>query len=170
MRPEQEQDYVDYVKARIPRLHRVAYLLCGDGDRADDAVQTALTTLYVRWSRMHHVTNLDAYVHTMVVRACLSEQRRAWSRVLLRDREPELADNADPLVEERLLLRAALRRLPERQRTVLVLRFLCDLSVAEVAELLGRAEGTVKSQTSHGLRSLRALLDGQRPASLGPRS
>src|SRR4029453_1786961 len=85
----------------------------------------------------------------------LSEQRRPWSRVLLRDREPDLADNADPRVEERLLLRAALRKLPERQRTVLVLRFLCDLPVLEVAGLLGLAEGTVKAHTARGLEALR---------------
>jgi RNA polymerase sigma-70 factor (sigma-E family) len=169
LRPEQEQDYVEYVKARLPRFHRVAYLLCGDGDRADDAVQTALTTLYVRWRRMHHVANLDAYVHTMVVRACLSELRRPWSRVLLRDQVPDIGVD-DPQVEQRLLVRAALRRLPEGQRSVLVLRFLCDMSVAEVAEVLGRAEGTVKSQTSHGLHALRAMLEQWRPDLLQPRS
>jgi RNA polymerase sigma factor (sigma-70 family) len=67
-------------------------------------------------------------------------------------------DSDEWRVDERLRLRTALRKLPQRLRTVVVLRFLCDLSVAEVAQLLGRSEGTVKSQTSHGLRALRRAL------------
>ena len=52
MRAEQERDHVEFVRSRIPRLHRVAYLVLGDRDRADDAVQNALTVLYRRWPRM----------------------------------------------------------------------------------------------------------------------
>jgi RNA polymerase sigma factor (sigma-70 family) len=67
-------------------------------------------------------------------------------------------------VEDRLVVRAALRRLPRRQQAVLVLRFLCDLPVADVATLLGCSTGTVKSQTFDGLAALRkALGPGVRP-------
>ncbi|GAB3847821.1 SigE family RNA polymerase sigma factor [Dactylosporangium cerinum] len=160
MRPDREHDFSQYVQARIPRLHRVAYQVLGDRDRADDAVQNTLTVLYQRWTRMHDVENLDAYVHTMLVRSCLSDRRRWWAKVQLRETTPDLPVAADdPLVEQRMVLRAALRRLPEGQRTVLVLRFLCDLPVAEVARLLHRSEGTVKRQTFSGLGNLRRLLD-----------
>ncbi|MET7400061.1 SigE family RNA polymerase sigma factor [Dactylosporangium sp. NPDC005572] len=159
MRPAWEQDFTQYVGARIPRLHRIARQLLGDSDRADDAVQNALTVLYQRWPRMREVQHLDAYVHTMVVRACLGDRRRWWARVQLWAAPPDTAAVADdPLVEQRMVVRAALRSLPEGQRTVLVLRYLCDLPVAEVARLLGRSEGTVKSQTSNGLRALRRAL------------
>ncbi|MEU7872439.1 SigE family RNA polymerase sigma factor [Dactylosporangium sp. NPDC049140] len=159
MRPEPEHDYTQYVAARLPRLHRIAYQLLGDRHRADDAVQDALTTLYQRWTRIREVRNLDAYVHTMVVRAALSDRRRFWSRVALWDSPPEVVREPDgPGVEQAMVLRQALRALPEGQRTVLVLRFLCDLPVEEVAGVLGRSEGTVKSQTSHGLRTLRRML------------
>ncbi|GAA2626114.1 SigE family RNA polymerase sigma factor [Dactylosporangium fulvum] len=169
MRPDREEEFTQYVGARIPRLHRIAYQLLGDRDRADDAVQNALTVLYQRWSRMQDVQNLDAYVHTMVVRACLDDKRRWWSRVHLWSSTPDVpAAPDDPQVDQRMMLRAALRSLPEGQRTVLVLRFLCDLPVAEVAQLLHRSEGTVKSQTSNGLRALRKILDAQPVASARP--
>jgi RNA polymerase sigma factor (sigma-70 family) len=61
-------------------------------------------------------------------------------------------------VDERLVLRAALRRIPEPQRAVLLLRFCADLPVDQVAKMLGRPVGTVKSQTSRGLANLRAAL------------
>ncbi|MFG2045296.1 SigE family RNA polymerase sigma factor [Dactylosporangium sp. NPDC048998] len=163
MRPDLEHDYTQYVAARLPRLHRIAYQLLGDRHRADDAVQDALTSLYQHWPRVHEVHNLDAYVHTMVVRAVLSDRRRFWARVQLWGSPPEPAGPPhppdEPGVEQRMVLRQALRALPEGQRTVLVLRFLCDLPVEEVAAVLSRSEGTVKSQTSHGLRALRRLLD-----------
>ena len=160
MRPDLEHDYTQYVAARLPRLHAIAYQLLGDRHRADDAVQDALTVLYQRWGRISEVRNLDAYVHTMVVRAVLSDRRRFWARVQLWGSPPDDAAGPpdDPGVEQRMVLREALRSLPEGQRTVIVLRFLCDLSVEDVAAVLGRAEGTVKSQTAHGLRTLRRLV------------
>jgi RNA polymerase sigma factor (sigma-70 family) len=108
----------------------VAYRLCGSAHEADDPVQSAITALYVGWRRIHTVGNLDAYVRAMVVRAYLSERRRPWHRVGRSEQPPErvAADRAG--VEDRLVLRAALDRLPRRQRTVVVLRFLYDMSVA----------------------------------------
>ncbi|MET7398904.1 SigE family RNA polymerase sigma factor [Dactylosporangium sp. NPDC005572] len=160
MRPDREHDFSQYIASRRQRLHRVAYHLLGDRDQADDAVQHALTVLYQRWNRMHDVDNLDGYVHTMVVRQCLRDRRRWLSRVHLWGAAPDVAVAAtDPEVEQRMLLRAALRELPRRQRTVLVLRFLCDLPVLEVAQLLGLAEGTVKAHTAKGLDALRRRLD-----------
>lgn len=160
MRVGDEDEYVEYVRAQLPRLHRVAWLVLGDRGRAEDAVQNALTSLYRRWGRRGEVENLDAYVHSMVVRACLSDQRRPWTRVFLRDTAPDVAVDGDAgRVDDRLLVGQALRRLPERQRIVVVLRFLCDMPVADVARVLGRSEGTVKAQTSTALRTLRELFD-----------
>ncbi|MER7003662.1 sigma factor [Dactylosporangium sp. NPDC000555] len=106
MRAEQEHDYIEYVRSRIPRLHHVAYLVLGDAHRADDAVQNALTVLYRRWPRMSEVDNLDAYVRTMVVRACLAERRRPWSAVLLRDSAPDRpVDGGGETVDDRLAIR-----------------------------------------------------------------
>lgn len=161
MPPDLEQEYVDYVSARLPRLHRTAYLLCADPHRADDIVQATLTALYVHWKRASAADNVDGYVHRILVRRYLDEQRRGWTRVLLGDRLPE-RPAADPFgdsaVEQRDELVTALRELPPGQRAVLVLRYFGDLSVEATAQALGCSTGNVKSQSARGLAALRTIL------------
>jgi RNA polymerase sigma-70 factor (sigma-E family) len=160
VRKAEEQQYIDYVTARLPALRRVAHLLCGDGHRADDIVQNAITRLYVHWRKARAADNLDAYVRAIVVRTFLNEQRTGWlARVRLVHDMPDQLAPPGPDVETSQVLHAALRRVPPRQRAVLVLRFLYDLPVAEVAEILGCSAGNVKSQTAHGLATLRKHLD-----------
>ncbi|QXJ27035.1 SigE family RNA polymerase sigma factor [Actinomadura graeca] len=162
-----EREYVEYVTGALPGLRRIAHLLCRDPHRADDVVQAALTRLYVHWRRARAADDVDRYVRAILVRSFLSERRLAWARVRLTGAPadtPGLASAPDPDVETREEVRAALARVPRRQRAVLVLRFLCDLPVAEVAEILGCSEGTVKSQTAHGLARLRALMGGRAAA------
>nr|WP_221381636.1 SigE family RNA polymerase sigma factor [Actinoplanes polyasparticus] len=157
MRPDEEREYVEFVRARLTRLHRTAYLLCGDGHRADDIVQAALTDLYVHWKRAAAADNLDGYVHRILVRRYLDDRRRPWSRVRLGDLTPEAAAvaGAERGVEDRDELLTALRSLPKGQRAVLVLRFLADLSVEDTARALACSVGNVKSQSARGLAALR---------------
>jgi RNA polymerase sigma factor (sigma-70 family) len=128
------QDYVDYVSARLARWHRAAYLLCGDEHRADDLVQTTVTKLYVHWARARAADKIDYYVHRMLVRTFLDERRLAWSKVRLMSATPEQGTAGDTGVEDRDLVVRALEELPKGQRTVLVMRFLCDMPVEQVAE------------------------------------
>ena len=160
MRADSEAEYVEYVTARLPALHRAAFLLCGgDADRADDVVQSTITRLYQRWRQASRADNVDAYVHRMLVHTFVDEKRRAWSKVrLLADSTGERAVEPHTAVDDRDALVTALRMLPPRQRAVLVLRFLLDRPVEEVADILGCSEGTVKSQTSRGLSLLRDQL------------
>jgi RNA polymerase sigma-70 factor (sigma-E family) len=158
MKKDWEPEYVDYVTARLPVLRRVASQLAGDAHRGDDLVQQAITRLYTRWRQAREADNIDAYVHTMLVRVFLDEKRLRWSKVHLVDMGPDAVACAPPDIEDRAVLRAALAQVPARQRAVLVLRFLIDLPVDEVARILNCAPGTVKSQTSHGLAALRRLL------------
>ncbi|MFC7530503.1 SigE family RNA polymerase sigma factor [Actinoplanes sp. GCM10030250] len=164
MGDESDRDYLAYVNGRLGVLRRFAYLLCGDSHQADDLVQETITKLYARWPRIARVENVDAYVHTMIVRAFLDEKRRGWWRVGLFASAPERAAPAESGLEERTVVRAALSQVPPRQQAVLVLRFLCDKPVAEVADILGCSQGTVKSQTSHGLDTLRRLLGDRIPS------
>jgi RNA polymerase sigma-70 factor (sigma-E family) len=155
------QEYDSYAAGRMPALRRSAYLLCGDWDRGDDLVQKVLTELYVRWSRARQADNLDAYAHRMLVRRFLDERRTGWARwVRLIDpgTQPERAAVPDNDPALRLDVRAALGCLPPRQRAVVVLRFLQDMSVEQTAEALGCSAGTVKSQTSRALATLRDTL------------
>jgi len=159
-----DNEYVEYVSARSPVLKRLAYLLCGDNHRADDLVQETITKLYARWSSARKADNLDHYVRAILVRTHIDDTRRPWSRVRLFGALPDQQRPAEYGMEDRTVLRAALAQLPPGQRAVLVLRFLCDLSVTEVGEVLGCSAGTVKSQTAHGLTKLRHLLDKPEPA------
>ncbi len=158
MRDGSEKEYIEYVTARIPALRRLAFLLAGDDHRADDLVQQTITTLFLKWRRASAAQHLDAYVRTMLVRSFVDERRLSWSRVRLFRHAPEPPPLEPGAVEERLVVRAALARLPRRQQAVLVLRFFYDLPVDEVAATLGCTSGTVKSHTSRGLAALRRLL------------
>lgn len=169
-----EREFAEYFAARREAVRRSAYLLCGDWHRADDFAQTAFVTLHRRWRKIRDRGALDAYVRRVVVRAVIDESRRPWRRERFTDEIPEVSDAADgaPELGDTVAIRSALvgalRRVPARQRAVLVLRFLEGLDVAGTAESLGCTEGTVKSQTARGLVALRAELgdaiDDLRPA------
>ena len=161
MDDDEDRAYLTYVHGRVPALRRVAYLLSGDEHQADDLVQETITKLYARWPRISRVENVDGYVHRMLVRAYLDEKRRGWWKVSLRGAPPDTPAATAGALEDRTVLRAALAKVPPRQQAVLVLRFLCDLPVADVAEILDCSAGTVKSQTSHGLTALRRILGDQ---------
>jgi RNA polymerase sigma-70 factor (sigma-E family) len=142
---EDIDSFREFVRVRFEPLRALAYLTCGDWQAAEDAVAGALARLYLRWNR---VAAPDAYARTMVVRAAIGEKRRPWRREssagdALPDRPgPDLSGDVD----EKLRLRAALRKVPARQRAVLVLRFLEGLSVEETAEVLGCRAGTPKGR------------------------
>ena len=171
MRAGDERAFTEYVGERLPALRRVAYLLCGDPHRADDVVQVTITKLYTHWRRVSGMANPDAYLRAMLVRTFISEQRVGWVRrirlVGAAADAPVVVAPDGPDLETRAVVRAALARVAPRARAVLVLRFLLDLPVAEVAELLGCSQGNVKSQTSLGLKTLRGLLGGSRLALAG---
>ena len=121
-------------------------------------MQSTITWLFVHWARASQAENIDGYVHRMLVRRYLDEQRLRWSRVRLTAAVPERAEQFPTGIEDADLVQAALRALPHGQRAVLVLRFLCDLSVEETAATLRCSQGNVKAQTSRGLHTLRVLL------------
>jgi RNA polymerase sigma-70 factor (sigma-E family) len=152
-------DFTEYVTARAGWLRKVAYLLCGDWHRADDLVQTAITRLYANWPRAARADNLDGYARRTLVNAYLAEQRTSWwKRVDLRGADHDPPPEPGPDLDSALDLRAALDRLPARQRATVVLRYFGDLPVAVVARALGCSEGTVKSQTAKAVDTLRELL------------
>lgn len=151
---EDRPDFSLFVAARSAGLLRTAFLLTGDWAAAEDLLQTALAKSWRSWSRMSD--RPDAYVRAILVNTYVSWMRRRWRaetptvelpEVLVRDRTSE--------IDERDLLWLALRRLPRRQRTVVVLRYFDDLSEAETAATLGISVGTVKSQGSKALATLR---------------
>jgi RNA polymerase sigma-70 factor (sigma-E family) len=165
VRAADEAEYREFVVARLRSLRRSAYLLCRDWHTADDLVAISMDKLYRRWPRRADIGNLDAYVRVILARAWVDTQRKPWRREWLTDdADTEIASPAsraapsESAVIDRVTLAEHLAALGPRRRAVIVLRFYCDLSVDETAEVLGIAAGTVKSQTARALDTLRALI------------
>ncbi|MGW0481905.1 SigE family RNA polymerase sigma factor [Nonomuraea sp. NPDC003214] len=143
--------FQDFVSARSDRLLRTAYLLTHDWGTAEDLLQESLAKA---WSAWPGIDEPESYVRRVLVTTYTSWWRRRWRRELPSDTIPDVAV-LDPPADGREELWRAVGRLPARQRAVIVLRFYEDLAVAEVAQLMGCAAGTVKSQTAKALASLR---------------
>jgi RNA polymerase sigma-70 factor (sigma-E family) len=165
-----EEEFAEYAANALPRLRRIAFLLCQDWHRADDLTQSTLTRLYLNWRRAKAADNLDAYLGAILMNVYLSEQRTSWwKRTSVRSEPTEAlpatwaggggATGGHHQVEDLLDLRAALQTLAPRRRATVVLRYYCDYSVEQTAQLLDCSPGTVKSQTSKALTQLRDLLE-----------
>jgi len=149
-------DFDDFVAARSTGLLRTAYLLTRDHALAEDLLQTALAKAWFSWSKIE--SRPEPYVRKILVNTFASWWRRKWNGEQAFAELPDEDDGgARPHDEadDRHDLWEAMGRLPRRQRAVVVLRFLEDLSEAETAALLGVSPGTVKSQTSKALAKLR---------------
>jgi RNA polymerase sigma-70 factor (sigma-E family) len=142
-----------FVAARSGALFGTALMLTGDRHLAEDLLQTSLAKAWLAWSRI--TGDPEAYVRRVLVNSYISMWRRRWNGETPTETLPEEA-STDAAVEVRHDLRMALRRLPKRQRAVVVLRYVEDLSEREVADLLGCSVGTVKSQASRALAKLAA--------------
>ncbi|WP_028650528.1 SigE family RNA polymerase sigma factor [Nocardioides halotolerans] len=153
-------DFDDWVALRGPALLRLAYTLTGNTADAEDVVQEALSRALPRWERISAVGDVNAYVRRMVVNAHTSWWRR------FRRRESPVAEPRDSVVDgpgeefdERRRLWVACQALPEVQRTAIVLRYYEQLEYAEIAELTGVREGSVRARVSRGLAVLRESMD-----------
>jgi RNA polymerase sigma-70 factor (sigma-E family) len=155
-----DAEFREFVRNRGTPLHQSAYLLCGDRHLADDVVQDTLVKAYQHWKRVRQADSPEAYVRRILI----NEVRGRWRR---RERsvpvarfadEPTVADPADDVVR-RDGLRQALLTLPLRQRATVVLRYLEGLSERETAAALGCSIGTVKSQSSRALTTLKSFFD-----------
>lgn len=154
-----------FLEQHSPSLLRSAVLLTGSHHTGEDLLQECLAIAYRRWDDI--IVNPAAYVRTTMVRQQSAWWRRKWRGEIPTEELPETTDTSSDSATERLLLRRALAQLPLAQRQVVVLRYVDDLSLREVAELTGRPPGTVKSQCARGLERLRGR--GAQPAPSGRR-
>ncbi|WP_242910624.1 SigE family RNA polymerase sigma factor [Actinomadura terrae] len=158
MDPNPDDGFSTYVRQVRPELRRRAFLLCGDWFEADDLTQQTLVKVFLQWPRLDNREKLTGFTRTVMVRTYISERRAArWTREILADRDPEPATCDQGYCDHQPLL-SALDRLAHRQRAAIVLRFWDQLSVREIADVLGCAPTTVRSQTSRALATLRSLL------------
>ena len=165
MRPDLEESFAAFVRARGEHHLRVAVLLTGSATEAEDLVQTSLVKLYRAWPRLDvSSSSPDAYLRKIIVNTRRSWWQTRWRQesptASVPDRPDPAEGGGDPADRQAVgsLVRSALTRLPRQQRAVLVLRFLEDLPEAEVASLLGCSVGSVKTHAHRGLRALRRSL------------
>lgn len=149
----------EFCRAVSPRLLGALVLQCDDRQVAEDIAQEALARAWERWDTVRQMGSPEGWVFRVGFNLALSWRRRI---AVARRSEPLLAarDRVDgPDSALRVDLARALRSLPARQRSAVVCRYYADLSVSETAEVLGCAEGTVRSLCHQGLDRLRAVYE-----------
>ena len=156
---DQDQDFAEFVGARWSSLYRLAYLLAASPSGAEDLLQTSLEKAYVNWGRISAMEYPEAYVRRIITTTLVSSRRRAWTRERPTETLPETGDESGEIgALDRSLLWPLVCALPERQRAVIVLRYYEDLTELQIAQVMGCAPGTVKSQSSSAMRALRRAL------------
>jgi len=155
-----EATFEAYATRRLPAMLATARAISGERHLAEDLVQDVLIKLHAGWDRISRADSVDAYVHRMLVNELLS-WRRKWARVVpvadvrLRDIP---TDHGTQFAERDALLRD-IAALPDRQRVVVGLRYLADLSDAEIAAALGCTQSTVRVHAARALAALRVRTD-----------
>lgn len=166
--PDAAAEFHDFFERHHGGLARLAHLLTGDADAADDLAADALVAIWHRWDRVRAAEHPAAYARGVVahlarsrIRSAVRERRRV---ALYWPHRSEQWDGPDvPAVVD---VQQALRTLPFRKRACVVLRHAFDLSERDTALALGISVGTVKSQTSKGMAQLEKLLGGDIAAEL----
>ncbi len=158
-------DAASLLEPLIPALRRYAYALVRDPEAADDLVQDTLERALSRWHLRHAEGDLRAWLFAILrnlhVSAWRQKQRRGVQVALEERDEPAAAAMQESGLETQDVL-AALDRLPEEQKSLLLLVGVEDFSYDEAARLLGVPIGTVMSRLSRARQRLRAALDGGR--------
>ncbi|WP_191249047.1 SigE family RNA polymerase sigma factor [Amycolatopsis deserti] len=152
-----DEDFAEFVRVALPGLLRYGHLLTGNPHDAADLVQIVLEKIGVRWGTLRGAESPLPYVKRAMANTHVSRWRSRRRESLVADiPEPPPYTPPDRLENEPLW--QALAALPPRQRTVVVLRYYEGLSEAEIADAMRISPGTVKSQASKALASLRGKL------------
>ena len=160
---EQAGDPVALCTRLRPMLVGALSLYCGDRHVAEELAQEMFARVWDRRADVQEVTSPEAWAYRVAINLANSHYRRrqAERRALARMSPEDAAQPPDSA--DAVAVRQAVARLPRRQRSAVVLRYFADLSVAQTAQLMGCADGTVKSLTSQGLQALRGHLDVHDP-------
>ncbi|MFJ4710991.1 SigE family RNA polymerase sigma factor [Streptomyces sp. NPDC088785] len=152
-----EAEFTAYVQERRASLYATAYHLTGDRFEAEDLLQSALFSTYRAWDRISDKAAVGGYLRRTMTNLHISAWRRRKLNEYPTEELPETAGDTDAMrgTELRAVLWQALARLPELQRTMLVLRYYEGRTDPEIAEILGISVGTVKSSIWRSLRRLR---------------
>ncbi|WP_030764424.1 SigE family RNA polymerase sigma factor [Streptomyces sp. NRRL F-2664] len=152
-----EAEFTAYVQERRAALYATAFHLTGDRYEAEDLLQSALFSTYRAWDRISDKAAVGGYLRRTMTNLHISAWRRRKLNEYPTEELPETASDTDAMrgTELRAVLWQALARIPEPQRTMLVLRYYEGRTDPEIAEILGISVGTVKSSIWRSLRRLR---------------
>jgi len=146
-------------QAHALSLARLALLMLGDRDAAQDVVQDAFLGLYRRWDKLASADAAPAYLRASVLNGCRTLLKRRPRTALPAAEECLVSAEAAMMhTEEQRVMLAAIRRLPARQRETLVLRYYLDMSEDQAARAMGVSRGTVKSATSRAIAAIGRML------------
>ncbi|GAA2720255.1 SigE family RNA polymerase sigma factor [Actinocorallia aurantiaca] len=158
--PPDESTFSELYKEHALGLTRLAFLMVGDRQAAEDVVQEAFLGLYRRWRSLRDPGKALVYARSAVLNGSRSVLRRRRFPFPGNDLPPAWSAESEVMVgEDRRQVLAALQRLPARQREALILRYFLDLSEEEAAATMRISRGTVKSTTSRGVAALGRLLE-----------
>ncbi|MGA4850866.1 SigE family RNA polymerase sigma factor [Streptomyces sp. G5(2025)] len=152
-----EAAFTAYVQERRASLYATAYHLTGDRFEAEDLLQSALFSTYRAWDRISDKAAVGGYLRRTMTNLHISAWRRRKLNEYPTEELPETVGDTDAMrgTELRAVLWQALARLPELQRTMLVLRYYEGRTDPEIADILDISVGTVKSSIWRSLRRLR---------------
>ncbi len=160
--------FEEFATSASPMLMRTAWLLTGERAAAEDLVQETLTRVFVRWGRRQRIDNPAGYARTVLVRLYVSGRKRRSAGEVVTADLPETPHHPDPTAT--LAVRAAISGLDPRDQAVLVLRYFCDLTVAETAAELRLTESAVRTRASRATARLRERLGPDFLVPASPRS
>jgi RNA polymerase sigma-70 factor (sigma-E family) len=155
--PSVEEDFTAYVRERRASLYATAYHLTGDRHEAEDLLQSALFSTYRAWDRITDKAAVGGYMRRTMTNLHISAWRRRKVNEYPTEEMPETVGDTDAMggTELRAVLWQALAKLPENQRTMLVLRYYEGRTDPEIADIMDISVGTVKSSIWRALRRLR---------------
>lgn len=143
------------------RLNAIATLILRDRHQAEDAVQETFVRAWRDLPALRDLDRFDAWLHRLLVNACtdVGRYQRRWSTEVRMIRSEPTTEDGSTSLADRDQLERGFRRLKPEQRTVVILHFYLGLTVPEIAETLGIAQGTVKSRLHYATQVLHAALD-----------
>jgi RNA polymerase sigma-70 factor, ECF subfamily len=149
-----------FTQSRLQRAYRLAGLILRDPSEAEDAVHDAAVQAWLHWGQLKDRDRLDAWFDRILVNTCRARLRRSSVRTVVLDDHPYVTGpDALARLDDRDVLHRALAALDADHRVAVVLRYVNDLSPAEIAARTGDREGTIKSRLHYALRQMRAAMD-----------
>ncbi len=158
MQPEEfDQFYVTHIRSVIAH----AYLSCGNFAEAQDCAQEAFTRAWQHRKKLVHHPHPEAWVRATAHRLSVSRWRKTRRQLLLGNRTPEPSQKAPN--ESQVALHQALAQLPEPTRRVVILHYIHDLSIRQIAQELNAPVGTIKARLHRGRAALAQILTAPEP-------